>query len=191
MHINLKNIKETLNIGSKFYDLDEETKTATASFVFEKASDLFDSSFNAKIPVLSDSFIESIKYTFEAVPEDYGIYFEILCKDTEDHTVQELEEIFKNNIELEATRLLRKIKKKSSLAAALIITGLIFFVAMLHIEHVWAGDALPKKIFAYITDIATTVTFWEALTIILVDMKEQFRYNKDLKKRFKSITFKG
>ena len=57
------------------------------------------------------------------------------------------------------------------------------------------GDLNPENVLltsnlsVYISDIATTVSFWEAMTILVVEQKEKRAYLKNLKSRFSSIRF--
>ncbi|MCR5761693.1 MAG: hypothetical protein K6F82_06885 [Sphaerochaetaceae bacterium] len=174
----------------RFYTLDDENKSVEACFVYDSVYDLFDCSIGTKTPILSDDFVDNFKYTFESVPDDYTVDFIIKCKDSESFTESQLEEIFRSNIELQALRTFSMTKRKVRLSYALIFTGLILLVATLFIEKFWVNGGFSKKVFSYVIDIATTVTIWEAMNILLVDMKEQRRYLKNIRKRFHSIRFK-
>ena len=48
---------------------------------------------------------------------------------------------------------------------------------------------LAKEIISYIFDISVTVTFWEALTILIVENKEKRKTDIEILKRFKTIKF--
>jgi len=49
---------------------------------------------------------------------------------------------------------------------------------------------LLKEIFRYISDIATTVTFFKAMTILIVENKENANHLKDISGKFNSIEIK-
>lgn len=66
----------------------------------------------------------------------------------------------------------------------------MFFTTIL-IESVWRGDSVWKDIVIYLSDIAATVAFWEALSILVIERSENRSYLIDLASRFSSIRFIG
>lgn len=83
----------------------------------------------------------------------------------------------------------RKANSKNFIAYSLIIIGIIFFVIMILINNLWKDGGILKDIFKYVSDIATTVTFWETMTILVVENKERRSYMKNLYSRFDNIEF--
>lgn len=98
-------------------------------------------------------------------------------------------DIDKKNIELELRNRIKENRKRRSIAIGLIATGFMFFIVMMLVQRSWESGSVWKNIFIYTADIATTVTIWEALTILVVEQKENRAYLKDLGSRFSSIHF--
>ena len=46
-----------------------------------------------------------------------------------------------------------------------------------------------KPIFSYVSDIATTVAFWESMTILIVEVQEHRSYLIAVEKRFSGVNF--
>ena len=61
---------------------------------------------------------------------------------------------------------------------------------MMIMNHLWVDGGVPKEVIGYIADIATTVTFWEAMTILIVENAERRSYLANLARRFESIAFR-
>ena len=183
-------LKRYLHIEEEFFDLDQENKIAKMHLHFASPSEIFDSNAITKAPVLSDDFIEWIKAAFEYTPIGYHIDLDISFDDLEGYQEDELEEIFIKNVLLEDKRASRYTIDKSVLALILIGIGLVSLVSMILFESLWTDGGVAKTILSYIFDIATTVTFWEAMTILLVENRERRTYRNNLKRRFASITFK-
>lgn len=102
---------------------------------------------------------------------------------------QELKDIFYKNVLLEGKRTVNKAKRKNKIALSLILLGILFFIAMLLFNKLWINGGIIKEILTYIMDTGTTVTFWEALTIMIVENKEKSDITMDLIKRFNNIKF--
>ena len=93
------------------------------------------------------------------------------------------------NILLDAKSKLDNQKKRNSIAYGLIAVGIVFFIGMILTELQWETESVMKTIISYISDIATTVAFWEAMTILIVERKEQRSYLKAVGKRFSGVSF--
>lgn len=185
-----KNVKEFINIEEEFFELDKENKITHINLEFNKPSDIFDINSITKVPILSDDFIELIQSSFELAPRKYKIHLTISFDDLEGYDNDSLQDIFNRNMMLEFKRNEVKANTKNKIAISLICIGLLFFIAMLLISNLWHDGGVLKEIFTYIADIATTVTFWEAMTILVVENKERRTYMKNLYTRFDSIEFK-
>jgi phosphotransacetylase len=85
---------------------------------------------------------------------------------------------------------LRKAKGVTPEKAADMIKNPLFFAAMMIMNHLWVDGGVPKEVIGYIADIATTVTFWEAMTILIVENAERRSYLANLARRFESIAFR-
>lgn len=185
-----KQFKEFLDIENEFYELDKENKIAYMKLEFDKPSDLFDQNTISNTPILSSEYIRWVSDSFERAPRGYKIDLKILFNDLEDYDNEKLNDIFKKNMVLEFKKIERNANSKNIIAYSLIIIGIIFFVIMILINNLWKDGGILKDIFKYVSDIATTVTFWEAMTILVVENKERRSYMKNLYSRFDNIEFK-
>lgn len=182
-------IRETAHIDESFFEIDNENRIAKIEMRFEKASDIFDVNYLSKTPVLSDDFLDWIGSVFRLVSSKYKIDLTVRLDDTGGYSEEELSEIFRKNIELEFRNRLKETRQKNNVAIGLIATGVLFFIGMMLVNSLWESSSVWKDIFVYISDIATTVTFWEAATILIVEQKEKRAYLKDLESRFSGIRF--
>ena len=182
-------LKELLHVENEFFDLDHNKKIAYMHLEFDKPSDIFDLNSKTKLPVLSDDFMEWIASAFDYAPKKYKIDLDVSFTDMEGFDNDTLQAIFKKNMMLEFKKNEGKAHQKNRIANSLIVIGIVFFVAMLLITNLWQDGGLLRDIFKYVADIATTVTFWEAMTILVVENKERTSYMKDLLNRFYAIRF--
>lgn len=184
-------IKEVMNIEDSFFDIDKNKKTAKITLEFEKPEDIFDVNYISKTPVLSDDFMEWIKSAFELVSSKNKIDLTIRFDDMGKYSEEELSGIFKRNMELEFKSQYAQNRQRNRVALSLFGIGVVFFLIMLLIDRLWDSSSVWKDIFVYTSDIATTVTLWEALTILVVEQREKRAYLKNLGTRFSAIRFVG
>lgn len=182
-------IKEIANIDESFFDIDKANKTAGIELRYSKTSDIFDNSCMSKMPVLNDDFMDSLIKAFRRISSRYKIDLKVRFDDMDGYSQTQLADIFKKNIELELRSRLAEKRKRKSVAIGLIITGVLFFITMMLIQRLWNSSSVWKDIFVYAGDIATTITFWEALIILVVEQKKSRAYLNDLRSRFSSISF--
>ena len=182
-------IKKYKNIENDFFKIDEELKIAHIEIAFKSPSDIFDMNYLSKTPVFSDDFIDWIGSAFKIIPRKYKIALTVSFDDMGELTKNQMMDIFTKNIILEYKSRRSAVKKKNRIAYGLIGVGIVLFVAMIAITRLWQGESLAKEIFTYVSDIAATVTFWEALTILVVEAHEERSYAAGLIKRFDSIEF--
>ncbi len=183
-------VKDYINIENEFFDLDHEKKIAYMELEFEKPSDIFNKNVVTKKPVLSDDFIDWTDSAFMACPKTYKIDLKILFNDLEGYTDEDLNDIFFKNVMFEIKKNKTNADKKRNVAFLLIIIGILFFMAMLLFKHLWTYEGIAKDIVIYIADIATTVTFWEAMTILVVENAERRSHLRNLYSKFDKIEFK-
>lgn len=182
-------VKEIVNIEKSFFDIDEKTNVAHIILSFDRPSDIFDTNYISGTPVLSDDFMDWIQSAFELVSPKYRIDLTVRFNDMSGYTGEQLSEIFRKNIDLEFKSKLNANRNRNKIAVGLVGIGVTFFIAMMLISRLWDTDSVWKEIFIYISDIATTVTFWEAMTILVVEQKEKRSYLRNLKHRFSAIAF--
>ncbi|MBQ9558229.1 MAG: hypothetical protein IJU94_06460 [Clostridia bacterium] len=183
------NIKEIANIEKSFFSFDEAEKTANILLEFEKPEDILDTNCVTKTPVFSDEFMARIESVFELVSSKYKIDLTVRFDDMGGFTDEALNGIFRKNIDLEFKSRFIANRNRNRLALGLIASGIIFLLTMLLVSNLWKDESVWKDIFVYISDIVTTVTFWEAMTILVVEQKEKRSYLKNLKSRFSAIRF--
>lgn len=177
------------NVESDFFELDHEKRKAFMKLEFNKPSDIFDRNVITKIPVLSDEFLSWVRASFEYAPRKYKIDLDISFDDMEGYEEEQLKRIFFKNMFLEAKKSLNQRNLKNRIAIGLVATGLISLVSMILLLALWENGGLGKEVVSYVFDIATTVTLWEALTILIVENQEKRNLTKNLVKKYDSISF--
>ena len=185
----LKYFKEYENVEERFFEIDNERKTALIKLRFNKPSDVLDVNYVTKTPIFSDEFMDFIGYSFKMVPKKYKVRLDVRFDDMEDYDEQTLSRCFEENVILDLKTKTSQNKKSNATAFALIGLGVIFFAVMLLVNYLWSGEGLLKQIVSYVMDIATTVTFWEAFTILVVQSTEDGRRAKDMATRFDGVAF--
>ena len=100
-----------------------------------------------------------------------------------------LKNAFLKNSVLEFKRMEKRVSKKNHIAVWLIILGVLLLISTIFLTGFWKEDGVIKQVVTYILDIATTVTVWEGLTILVVDSTERRSQMKNILSRVKSIRF--
>ncbi|MGM9597616.1 MAG: hypothetical protein ACI3XO_07370 [Eubacteriales bacterium] len=177
------------NIEEEFFEIDKEKQLARIRLSFDKVSDVFDVNYITKNPVLSDDFMEWIASAFSIIPSRYKIELSVSFGDYEGYTEEQLSDIFWKNIVLDFKSKRENQRKRNSIAYGLIAVGVVFFIGMILTELAWDTESVIKPIFSYVSDIATTVAFWEAMTILIVERQEQRSYLIAVEKRFSGVNF--
>ena len=181
--------KRYKNIEDEFFDLDHENKKALMKLEFEKPSDIFDKNAVTKLPVLSDDFLDWVLACFEYAPHNYKIDLDIAFTEMEGYSEEQLKDIFFKNMVLEGKKSLKTTHVKNFIALGLAITGLVLLISMILLMSLWNDGGIAKEVISYIFDIATTVTFWEAMTIWIVENKEKRELTGRFVRKYDSITF--
>ena len=182
-------IKEYINIEEDFFDLDKENRLAHMKLEFVTPRDLFDTNSITKTPVFNDEFTEWLKASFEYAPKKCKIDLDIAFDDMGGYSEDELRDAFLKNTALEFKRHERLSNMKNKIAFFLIGIGLLLFTSMLLVLSLWKEENVWKQIYSYIADIAATVAFWEAMTILVVENTERRRYMRSRAMKFHSIDF--
>ena len=131
-----------------------------------------------------------MKEALEYSPKKYKIDLNVTFDDLGEYTEEELKFIFQKNMMLEYKKMKRNEFSKNRLAYSLIGVGIVLLISTFTILSMWKNIGLIYEIFSYILDIATTVVFWEALTILLVEGRERKFYLKQIITRFDKVVFK-
>ena len=185
-----KKIIKKFEVEREFFDIDDENKRTNFNLEFSSPEDIFDPNLKSGVPALSDDFVEWLKEALEYSPKKYKIDLNVTFDDLGEYTEEELTIIFQKNILLEYKRMKRNEFSKNRLAYSLIGVGIVLLVFTFTILSMWKNIGLIYEIFSYILDIATTVVFWEALTILLVEGRERKFYLKQIITRFDKVVFK-
>ena len=176
-------------IEENFFALDKENKIAHIDLEFGSPKDIFDSNVVGKTPMLNDDFMEWLTTALEYTPRRYKLDLSIHFDEMDGYEEEALTDAFKKNMMLEFIRIERKVHSKNKIAYLLIGLGLAFLLSMILIESLWQEESVAHTIFTYIFDIATTVTLWEALTILVVETFERRKEMRFFVKTLNEVTF--
>ena len=179
--------KKIEHIEESFFSIDESKKQMELTLAYESPDEIFQHTYKAKLPVLSDEFIEAIERPFDYVSSKYKIDLTVRFADMGGYTAEELDQILRMNLDLRIKGLLNDSRAQTKLANSLIVIGILSFLIMILISNHWTTESIWKDIFFYIADISTTVAFWEALTMLVVEKEEKRTHLRNLKNRFVSI----
>ena len=182
-------VEEFLSIEDEFFNLDHKNKIAHMELEFKTPKEIFDFNAVTKIPLINDNFIEWVKYVLDMAPKKYSIDISVSFCHMDGYSSEYLKTIFLKNSILEFKRIEKMASKKNHIAIWLIILGVLLLVSTIFLTGFWKEDGVVKQVVTYILDIATTVTIWEALTILVVDTTERRSNIKNIYSRVKSISF--
>ena len=185
-----KKIIKKFEVEREFFDIDDESKRTNFNLEFSSPEDIFDPNLKSGVPALSDDFVEWLKEALEYSTKKYKIDLNVTFDDLGEYTEEELKFIFQKNMILEYKKMKRNEFSKNRLAYSLIGVGIVLLISTFTILSMWKNIGLIYEIFSYILDIATTVVFWEALTILLVEGRERKFYLKQIITRFDKVVFK-
>lgn len=185
-----KKIIKKFEVEREFFDIDDENKRTNFNLEFSSPEDIFDPNLKSGVPALSDDFVEWLKEALEYSPKKYKIDLNVTFDDLGEYTEEELKFIFQKNMMLEYKKMKRNEFSKNRLAYSLIGVGIVLLISTFTILSMWKNIGLIYEIFSYILDIATTVVFWEALTILLVEGRERKFYLKQIITKFDKVVFK-
>lgn len=179
-------IDDFKNIEKEFFEIDETEKLAKVNLHFDKVSDILDKNYLSKTPVFSDEFNDWILSALNLIPSKYKIDLKISFDDYENYDKDELNKVFGKNILLDAKSKLSEVKSRNKIGFIFMGMGFFFLISMILITHLWTSEGLLKTIFSYVADILATVTFWEALSILVLQGRERRLEYKNLM-RFLSV----
>ena len=105
------------------------------------------------------------------------------------YTEEALRDIFRKNLLLSGNSHFQAVRSRYHIAYGLIAAGILSFITMMLLGRVWEIDSFWHDIFFYFLNIATTVLFWEAAGILLVETREHRSIFRGYRERFSSISF--
>ena len=177
------------DVEKAFFEVDEERKTVRIPLHFETPEAIFDVNCLSRIPIFSDDFDEWLQASFDMIPDRFAIDLDLTFDDMQDYTEETLLEVFRKNILLSGRASVKALRERTRMAWALGGAGVIAFLSMVLIGHLWEAETLVHEMVFYFLDIATTVLFWEAAGILLVENREDRARYRGYVERFASIRF--
>ena len=188
--MNLKSTgKEFLSIYGDFFRLDKQEKTARIDLEFRAPSEIFSSTVQTGIPLMSEEFLTWLYNAFDFIPDRYKLDISVFFTDMEGYSETSLEEIFRKNMMLALRILSQKAHRRNRLVLILCMIGLVFILLSTWLNRLWVNEGTVKDIVFFIMDIVATVPFWGALDIYLVEGSERRKTAANIRKRFNSISF--
>lgn len=182
-------LKELKNVEKQFFEHDEDSKVSKIVLKYEKPDDIFDKTCVSAIPLLSMEALAYIGNAFSLVPRKHKIDLTLRFSDMSGYTEEELMDILEKNFMLEMESKLSASKRRNHLAYTFIGAGVLFFFAMSMVKTFWTSESIWKDLFFYLFDIITTVSLYEAVTILSVEREEKMATIINLRKRFSAIHF--
>ena len=112
-----------------------------------------------------------------------------ICSDPDGWNEEMLTDILRKNLRLQVGKASREVRRKDLIAVLLIVIGAVFFALRMLVHGVWGRDSFLNDLLYYVADLATTVTMYEALTILLLQQGE-FRIDlRNIERRISSVRF--
>lgn len=165
----------------EYYQIDGNK--ANFSLNFKTIDDIVDETFiGHKSLILEQDFEDKLKEYIALLPKKYELTININIEDTQGHSIDEIKSMFQNNTKLNKFKRLQSNSKKTGIAIAMTIVGSLFFLFYaLGVNYNWWA------ILVEFLDIACWVFYWEAATIVFIDVLGENSKTKILQKRTKQI----
>lgn len=183
--------KETHDLLSKYYDLDDERGICTITYQIEKFTDFFDTT-SAKRPILKYELKEALENVFLEIPKAYSFNFIMKINNYENYSIEEATDIFKENMRLIGLKNKRKSKNMKIFAITLLLIGILTLFIMIILNNTIfanSNNQITKDIVSEVLDIAAWVFIWESVTIYFIDKNEDKHKFLNAMKRINSIKF--
>lgn len=187
--INTPYLERQIELLEKYYVVDREKKEITIDLHFDKASDLLIDA-GGKENIFNTEVIEKIKSISEKFPISFKVNVNLHINDYGKIDVEELNEKFKNSLELSQYRARREKSFKWLLGTILVLLGVILlFLNIVGKTHDWFGDETNTEIITEIIDIAAWVFVWEAVTMVFLEPTEETTLSIKFRKRLSSLNY--
>lgn len=178
------------NIDKEFYEIDEENKSGTIRLLFNNPKEIFSDNYISSTPLIKEEFMNQMLNAYYLIEHKYSVNTIIEFIDLDGYTEEELKTIFMKNLLYKAKVDNNKDKSTNRIGISLLLSGIIFLVALILIELIWKNESFIRTIVFYVMDILSTVTLWEALTILIVQRKEKNKTYVEIIKRMGNVIFK-
>ncbi|MBR0352101.1 MAG: hypothetical protein IJH53_02750 [Oscillospiraceae bacterium] len=179
--------RELEQVAQSFFETDEEKKIAKMVLKYEKTEDLFDPACCLLKPIVSREVLAHIGSMFGLVPNDYKVDLTLRFNDLCGYSESQLVEIIRKNFALEMRGSRTQNKSRRNLAFSFIGIGVLFFLIMIIIKRFWVADTVWNDLVFYFFDILTTVAFYQAATILVVEHREKKAIVNSMRNHFHEL----
>lgn len=182
-----KDYQLSQEILKKHFIVDEEKKIVLINLRYEKASDFIDYSIG-EMPSLKAEVYDRINELLISIHPKYRCELNIHIKDKENHSSEDIMEIFNDFSNLKHVEIKRELVRKKISSFFLMTFGLIFLIlAILSMSFKWIND-LGGTVLYEILDIIAWVFIWESVTIYYFDCFKLNATFKLFKRRIEKIS---
>ncbi len=170
--------KLNLEILQKYFQIHDNV--ATLKLVYDTFSELINPNFgDEKIEKLNDKLFSDIKEAVNLLPPKYKLDLQIVIKDFGDYTLEECENIIKQNIYLVVYETIRSNNKKRVGGWSLIGVGALILLAsyLLSDYNLWFD----------LINISGTLFVWEGVNMAFLERNHDTKENVLLARAIKDI----
>ena len=182
-------LKEWERIDDTFFEIDEKEKIAKIVLKYEKPEDILDRTCVSEIPLLRLETLGYFRNIFGKVSPKYKVDLTLHFDDFSDYTEEQLVDILKKNMAIELKSRMSASRSRDKLAYGFIAAGVLSFLLMFLVRCVWNSETVWNELFFYLFDIITTVSLYQAVTILGLERKEKLAVVKNLHDSFSAIHF--
>lgn len=182
-------LKEWERIDDTFFEIDEKEKIAKIVLKYEKPEDILDRTCVSEIPLLRLETLGYFRNIFGKVSPKYKVDLTLRFDDFSDYTEEQLVDILKKNMAIELKSRMSASRSRDKLAYGFIAAGVLSFLLMFLVRCVWNSEIVWNELFFYLFDIITTVSLYQAVTILGLERKEKLAVVKNLHDSFSAIHF--
>ena len=182
-------LNELVNVEHAFFETDEAKKTARVVLRFDRPEDLFDPNLASGTPLLSQESLTCLQNVFNLVPLKYKVELTLRFDDYGSYSEEELRDIVVKNFALELKSQEAATQRRSKLAYGFLAAGILNFLLMFTIRYVCPTETIWRELFFYLFDIVTTVSLYEAVTILSLERKEKRAIVKRMHDLFSALRF--
>ena len=182
-------LKEWKNEEHAFFETDEAKQTAKVVLRFDRPEDLFDPIVASGTPLLRQEALASLQNVFGLVPPKYKVDLTLRFDDYGSYSEEELRDIVVKNFALELKSQEAATQRRSKLAYGFLAAGILNFLLMFTIRYVCPTETIWRELFFYLFDIVTTVSLYEAVTILSLERKGKRAIVKRMHDHFSGLHF--
>ena len=182
-------LKEWERIDDTFFEIDEKEKIAKIVLKYEKPEDILDRTCVSEIPLLRLETLGYFRNIFGKVSPKYKVDLTLRFDDFSDYTEEQLFDRLKKNMAIELKSRMSASRSRDKLAYGFIAAGVLSFLLMFLVRCVWNSETVWNELFFYLFDIITTVSLYQAVTILGLERKEKLAVVKNLHDSFSAIHF--